>query len=320
MSPTRSEYKELGLELVSLEDRSSRTPKRPPMAGENKDDGTGDPFKLLIEEALTQQRNEMMDSFAQILRRLPTGDASSSNGGTAPFKVQINFDIPIFEGQIDTDAVDKWLNLLEGYFSVHKFLNREKITFALLKAVPHVKDWWETFCEQKEIEETSLFSVTTTWESFRDAIKEQYYPVGSYDDLYTKWTTLRQERDQAVPDFTNIFHTLRTKLGIKDSERHLVLKYHGALHRYIQTEMEFLDISSLGAPTDMPSKSSRSSNKRRGNLGLGTPHNKSQERAPQPTEQRTEKRWIVSRQPVQATSKEGHRKDKERYREVVRLP
>jgi hypothetical protein len=217
------------------------------MAGEKKDDGTGDPFKLLIEEALTQQRNEMMDSFAQILRRLPTGDASSSNGGVAPFKVQINFDIPIFEGQIDADVVDKWLNLLEGYFSVHNFSNREKITFALLKAIPHVKDWWETFCEQKETEEPSLFSVTATWESFRDVIKEQYYPVRSYDDLYTKWTTLRQERDQAVPDFTNIFHTLRTKLGIKDSERHLVLKYRGALHRYIQTEMEFLDISSLGA-------------------------------------------------------------------------
>jgi hypothetical protein len=57
------------------------------MVGEKKDDGTGDPFKLLIEEALTQQRNEMMDSFAQILRRLPTSDASSSNGGAAPFKV-----------------------------------------------------------------------------------------------------------------------------------------------------------------------------------------------------------------------------------------
>jgi hypothetical protein len=104
----------------------------------------------------------MMDSFAQILRRLPTGDASSSNGGAAPFKVQINFDIPIFEGQIDAYAVDKWLNLLEGYFSIHKFSNRENITFALLKAVPHVKDWWENFCEQKETEETSLFLVTTT--------------------------------------------------------------------------------------------------------------------------------------------------------------
>ena len=109
------------------------------MAGENKDDGTGDPFKMLLEEALMQQRNEMMDSFVQILRRLPTSDTSSSNGGAAPFKVQINFDIPIFEGQIDADAVDKWLNLLEGYFSFHKFLNREKITVALLKVGPHVK-------------------------------------------------------------------------------------------------------------------------------------------------------------------------------------
>jgi hypothetical protein len=46
-----------------------------------------------------------------------------------------------------------------------------------------------------------------------------------------------------MPHFTNIFHTLCTKLGIKDLERHMVLKYHSALHRYIQTEMEFLDIS-----------------------------------------------------------------------------
>jgi hypothetical protein len=104
----------------------------------------------------------MMDSFTQILRRLPTGDTSSSNGGAAPFKGQINFDIPIFEGHIDAYVVDKWLNLLEGYFSVHNFLNREKITFVLLKAIPHVKDWWETFCEQKETEETSLFLVKAT--------------------------------------------------------------------------------------------------------------------------------------------------------------
>jgi hypothetical protein len=68
------------------------------MVGENKYDGIGDPFKLLIEESLTQQRNEMMDSFAQILWRLPTSDTSSLNGGASPFKVQIDFDITIFEG------------------------------------------------------------------------------------------------------------------------------------------------------------------------------------------------------------------------------
>ena len=40
--------------------------------------------------------------------------------------------------------------------------DREKITFSLLKVVPHVKDWWETFCEKKEIEEPSIFTVATT--------------------------------------------------------------------------------------------------------------------------------------------------------------
>jgi hypothetical protein len=80
-----------------------------------------------------------------------------------------------------------------------------------------------------------------------DAVKEQYYLVGNYEEQYMRWTTLWQERGQEVPEFINTFHTLGTKLGIKCYERHLVLKYRGALHRYIQTEMDFLGISSLGA-------------------------------------------------------------------------
>jgi hypothetical protein len=50
-----------------------------------------------------------------------------------------------------------------------------------------------------------------------DGVKEQYYPVGNYEEQYMRWTTLRQERGLAVSEFTNTFHTLRTKLGIKDS-------------------------------------------------------------------------------------------------------
>ena len=113
------------------------------MADEKKDEGAGDPIKILLEEALERQRNAMMDNFAQILQRLPKSDASassSSSGNATPFKVQVNFEIPIFEGQIDADAVDKWLNLLEGYFSVHEFSSRENIVFALLKAAPHIED------------------------------------------------------------------------------------------------------------------------------------------------------------------------------------
>ena len=93
--------------------------------------------------------------------------AYSSNvhfGGTSPFKVQVNFDIPVFEGQIDAEALEKWLTLLEGYFSVHNFYDKEKITFTLLKDLPHVKHWWETSWEQSSTEESGIYGADPTWD------------------------------------------------------------------------------------------------------------------------------------------------------------
>jgi hypothetical protein len=186
MSPKMSEYRKLGLELVTLEDNHSHTPKKPSMVEENKNDGADDPISLLLEQALTRQRDEMMKNFSHILQCLPIASGASSSrghfGGTSPFKVQVNFDILVFEGQIDADTLDKWLNLLEGYFSVHNFSDKENITFALLKALPHVKHWWETYWEQSSIEESRIYGVEPTWDFFVDVVKEQYYPVGNYED------------------------------------------------------------------------------------------------------------------------------------------
>jgi hypothetical protein len=74
--------------------------------------------------------------------------------------------------------LEKWLNLLEGYFFVHKFSNKENITFALLKALPHAKHWWETYFEKNSIEDFGIFRVDPTWDFFMDAVKDQYYPIG----------------------------------------------------------------------------------------------------------------------------------------------
>jgi len=135
------------------------------MADEKKYDWEGDPIKILLEQSLEWQRNVMMDNFTQILQQLPKGNASASSSyswNAMPFKVQVNFEIPIFEGHIDANDVDKWLNLLVSYFSIHEFSSREKIVFTLLKAAPHVKDWWETHYEQKDESTSSQFSAAPT--------------------------------------------------------------------------------------------------------------------------------------------------------------
>ena len=91
----------------------------------------------------------MMDSFSQILLRMPAMTSASSTssqfGDANPFKVQVKFDIPLFEVQIEVDSLYNWLNVLEGYLFVHNFSDREKSTFSLLQTIPRVQNWWGTY-------------------------------------------------------------------------------------------------------------------------------------------------------------------------------
>jgi hypothetical protein len=64
------------------------------------------------------------------------------------------------------------------------------ITFSLLKALPHVKHWWETYWEKISIEDFGIYLVEPTWDFFVDVVNEQYYPIGNYEDQYRIWTTL----------------------------------------------------------------------------------------------------------------------------------
>ena len=88
--PMRARYKELGLDLVEPLQDQPRKSRWPPMGDKKKDEGAKYPIKIFLEEALEKQRNAMMDNFAHILQRLPTGGASASSNHSrcaTPFKV-----------------------------------------------------------------------------------------------------------------------------------------------------------------------------------------------------------------------------------------
>ena len=95
MSPMRAGYKELGIDLVEPLQDQPRKSRRPPMGDEKKNEGAEDPIKMFLDEALEKQSNAMMDKFSHILQRLPS---SIHSRGATPFKVQVNFDIPVFDG------------------------------------------------------------------------------------------------------------------------------------------------------------------------------------------------------------------------------
>ena len=57
MSPMRSGYKELGLDLVEPLQDQPRKPQQTHMGDKNKDKGEGDPIKIFLKDVLKKQRN-----------------------------------------------------------------------------------------------------------------------------------------------------------------------------------------------------------------------------------------------------------------------
>jgi hypothetical protein len=77
MSLTSFEYRNLGLELVSLEENLSRTPKKPSMVEENKNSREEYPINLFHEQALMRQRDKMMENCFHLLQCLSIKESAS---------------------------------------------------------------------------------------------------------------------------------------------------------------------------------------------------------------------------------------------------
>jgi hypothetical protein len=82
--------------------------------------------------------------------------------------------------------------------------------------------------------------------------------------------------------------------------------------------MEFLDISSLGMTYRYVVKIEQKLKQKTQTVWVCKPLTvEAGKRWPQPIEQRVEKGWTTSGQPVQTTNKEGQWEDKERHWEMV---
>ena len=121
--------------------------------------------------------------------------------------------------------------------------------------------------------------------------------------------------DQDLHELTNLFHTLHTKLGIKDSKKHLVLKYCSYLHRYIQEEMDFLNISLLGTAYWYAAKIEQKFKQKKRDFGSA---NQKQGKGASKLQNKGQSQGMVTQEkPIEATSKEQHCKAKEGHGKVV---
>ena len=186
--------------------------------------------------------------------RPPSSASSSSSSsssvhkhrssGKSPFlKLDVKFELPMFNGEVNAEKLDNWIRQLEVYLRIQNMHDdANKIQLASLRMDGATLVWWEA----KTKEEIKKFGkVTLTWPKFRLSIKKQFYPLAHMQKAIMNWQNFRQLKGQSVQDYTQEFRRRALLLGVDLQTQETLLKYIGGLHSYLRHTILMFNPTSL---------------------------------------------------------------------------
>ncbi|KAF6135279.1 hypothetical protein GIB67_021641, partial [Kingdonia uniflora] len=86
-------------------------------------------------------------------------------------RINLKIEIPVFDGSIDAEILDNWLDRLELYFSINEYSNAQQICFVTLKFASHTLTWWKSYQKCHDVGSLS-------WKEFKILVQKQFYPIG----------------------------------------------------------------------------------------------------------------------------------------------
>lgn len=107
----------------------------------------------------------------------PNGESSVAMAGGyhRPFKVEARTDILTFDGTVNAEKLESWIDQLETYFTLYGFNSREKVAFVRLKLASYALAWWNTYLKTRSDEDVQ-------WSEFTRPLRREFYPMGYLQD------------------------------------------------------------------------------------------------------------------------------------------
>eukprot|EP00253_Pinus_taeda_P010660 PITA_10660 len=166
-----------------------------------------------------------------------------SSGKSLFLKLDVKFELPMFNGEVNAKKLDNWIRQLEVYLRIQNMHDdAAKIQLASLRMDGAALVWWEA----KTKEEIKKFGkVTLTWIDFLLAIKKQFYPLAHMQKAIMNWQNFRQLKGQNVQDYTQEFRRRALLLGVDLQTQDTLLKYIGGLHSYLRHTILMFNPTSL---------------------------------------------------------------------------
>lgn len=147
-------------------------------------------------------------------------------------KLNVKFDLPIYDGELNAENLDNWIRQIDVYCRVQNIdLDKCKIQLASLRLGGTALVWWEGRTQADLKRHGKTISV---WSEFVVAIKKQFYQLAYMQQAMMSWKTLRKLKGKSVQGYTQEFRKRALMLGISLDSPETLLKYIGGLHSYMR--------------------------------------------------------------------------------------
>jgi hypothetical protein len=99
-----------------------------------------------------------------------------NNANMPYFKLDVKFELPIYNGDLDAEKLDNWIKQLEVYCRVQGINDDpSRIQLATLRMSGMALTWWESKVQQDLQKNGKIISV---WTDFIKVLRKQFYPLG----------------------------------------------------------------------------------------------------------------------------------------------
>ena len=108
-------------------------------------------------------------------------------------KLDIKFDLPTYNGELNAKKIDDWIRKIEVYCKIQKLTNDgAKNQLATLSLGGTALIWWESKTHEDLLTKGKIIS---SWYEFIATLKNQFYPLGYMQQATMDWKNLRQGKD-----------------------------------------------------------------------------------------------------------------------------
>jgi hypothetical protein len=147
-------------------------------------------------------------------------------------KLDVKFELPIYDGEVNEERLDNWVRQMEVYCSVQHIKDEAaQIKLAFLRLAGTTLIWWQSKLQNGRQQVGNVFP---SWQSFISALRKQFYPLGYKEKTLIEWQSLKLRKGQTVQEYTNGFRKMALMLDIPLHTQETLMKYIGSLPAHIR--------------------------------------------------------------------------------------